>query len=47
MGKLNILFLNNKFSLYKGYKEEKNGKSTKPNPKGNMKTKDNKKRKTS
>ena len=42
------LFLNNKFPLYRGYKEQQiNGKSTKPNPKGNRKTKDNKKRKTS
>ena len=39
--------LNNKFPLYRGQKEEINAKSTKPNPKENMKTKDNKKKKTS
>ena len=43
-----MLFLNNKFPLYKGYKEEIKGKSKKHNPRGNRKTnKDNKKRKTS
>ena len=43
-----MLFLNNKFPLYRGYKEKIKGKSTKPNPKGNRKTtKDNKKKKTS